>query len=132
MTCGFQRQDVLFHVLYGGNGEYISGLIRESLGNIGTEHVHEGVRQALEMYEPLESDPLNKLRVKFFVLLNEDEKMRRQVCNVTSSVYQSMCVHKAERFYDELNDAVLPSWVTDGKPDLGSMVDTLREAYLCS
>ena len=133
MTCHTQpRQDVVFHILYGGNSAYISSLIEECVVNIAAEYPSEGVRESLQSLRPNAWDSPDRLCVKFFVLLNEDEKMRTNFSNVKSSIMASLCHHKAERFYDELNDFVLPAWIKDERIDLNKMVDMLREVYLHS
>ena len=135
MTCPLlQNQTVLFHVLYGGNAEFVTGLVRESLGNVRREYPHEGVLEALRGLEPDEGDSLNRLRVKFFVLLDLDEQMRRHLCNVDArqSCMCSLPLAKAERFYAELHDVLLPAWVKNEEVDLSAFVDMLQEAYLHS
>jgi hypothetical protein len=137
-TCG-QRRDVLFHVLFGGNMEYIARLIEESVINVSREYEnHSGVAEALQLMRPVEGDSLSKLQIKFFLLLNEDETMRRNLSNVkikgkgSLMTVGSLCPHKAERFYDSLCDELIPVWIKDSRIAHDAFVDTLRKSYLCS
>jgi len=137
-TCG-QRKDVLFHVLFGANMEYIARLIEESVINIAREYENQaGVAEALQLMRPVEGDSLSKLQIKFFLLLNEDESMRKNLSNVKTKgqgallTVGSLCPHKAERFYDSLCDEIIPVWIKDCRIPHDAFVDTLRKAYLCS
>jgi len=130
---------VLFHVLYGGNMEYIARLIEESVINVSREYDNNpGVAEALQLMRPMEGDSLSKLRIKFFLLLNEDEAMRRNLSNVKTEgpgsllTVGSLCSNKAERFYDCLCDELIPTWIKDSRIPHDAFVDTLRQSYLCS
>lgn len=141
ITCGAtgQRKDVLFHVLYGANAEYISRLIEESVINIAREHPpgNNGVAEALQLMRPKEEDTVHKLQVKFFLLLNEDETMRKNLSNVKLKgegsllTVCSFCPHKAERFYDALCEELIPQWIRDCRISHATLVDSLRATYLC-
>ena len=143
ITCGAtgQRKDVLFHVLYGANAEYISRLIEESVINIAREYAggtDSGVAEALQLMRPKEGDTIHKLQIKFFLLLNEDETMRRNLSNVKLKgegsllTVCSFCPYKAERFYDALCEELIPQWIRDCRISHATLVDSLRQAYLCS
>lgn len=138
MTCAGKR-DMLSHVLYGANADFIARLIEESVINLGREYgAWDGVVEALQELRPQEGDSLNALQIKFFVLLNEDETMRRNLSNVREAgqtgmvMVCSLCPYKAERFYDMLCDELVPAWIKDGRVTRESFVDSLRQAYLCS
>ena len=137
-TCGGKR-DILSHVLYGANSEYIARLIEESVINVSRDHPqHQGVTEALQLIRPSSGDSLHRLQIKFFLLLNEDETMRRNICNVREAgqtgmlLVCSLCPHKAERFYDCLCDELIPAWIKDCRIGHEAFVDSLRQAYLCS
>jgi hypothetical protein len=137
-TCG-QRRDVLFHVLYGANMQYIARLIEESVINVSREYADgSGVADALQLMRPIEGDALSKLQAKFFLLLNEDETMRRNLANVKLKgegsllTVCSLCPLKAERFYDSLSDELIPIWIKDCRIPDEAFIDSLRQAYLCS
>jgi hypothetical protein len=146
MTCGggggSQRQDVLFHVLYGAKREYISSLIEESVINIAREYGSSGkgngMMEALQLMRPNERDSQHGLQIKFFLLLNEDEAMRRNLSNVklkgegSLRSVCSVCPHKAEIFYDNLCEQLIPQWIKDCRVTHEDFVDSLRAAYLCS
>lgn len=133
-TCQAHNKDVLFHVLYGGNRALIWNMIEECAINVAREYPSDGVREALQLLRPSEEDCLNKLRVKFFVLLNEDETMRRALCEPFKhySYIKPVCVYKARNFYDELSDSAMPTFVQDETASLESFVDSLRGVYLLS
>lgn len=132
MTCRIHKQDVLFHVLYGSNTDYLHNLIEESVINIAQEYPSDGVREILQRMRPSPSDSPQRLQARFFMLLNEDEKMRRQIEKVESSVISPLCPHKGRRFYDEMADEIFPTWIERGDLSLSYLVDTLRGAYLHS
>jgi hypothetical protein len=78
------------------------------------------------------------LQIKFFVLLNEDETMRRNLSHVEERgqtgmlMACSLCPHKAERFYDTLCDELAPTWIQDCEIPHEAFVDAIRQAYLSS
>ena len=142
MTCAAPqggKRDMLSHVLYGSNRELVVRLIEESVVNLGREYSgSEGVVDALQQLRPREGEALCRLQIKFFVLLNEDETMRRNLSNVREEgqtgmlMVCSLCPFKAERFYDSLCDELIPAWVKDSHVSHAAFVDSLRQAYLCS
>lgn len=138
MTCAGKR-DMLSHVLYGANAGFIGRLIEESVINLGREYsAWGGVAEALQLLRPREGDSLHALQIKFFVLLNEDETMRRNLSNVREEgqtgmlMVCSLCPFKAERFYDALSDELIPGWIKDCRVGHEAFVDSLRQAYLVS
>jgi hypothetical protein len=135
MTCGgvgFQKRDVLFHVLFGGNAAYIRRLVEESVVNLSREYPGDSVAEALQLMRPDERDGVHHLQIRFFLLLNEDETMRRRLAVVRTPVVTGLCPYKAERFYDLLRDELVPSWIRACSVSHGEFVDRLREGYLCS
>ncbi len=136
-TCG--KRDMLSHVLFGANTAFVARLIEESVINVSREYPNcMGVAEALQLLRPSEGDSLHKLQIKFFLLLNEDETMRRNVCSVNEQgqtgmlLVCSLCPYKAERFYDALCDELVPWWIKDCRISHEGFVDALRQAYLCS
>jgi hypothetical protein len=138
MTCSPQKRDMLSHVLFGGNLDFIARLIEESVINVGREYPMEGVAEALQLLRPCEGDSLHRLQIKFFLLLNEDETMRRNLSNVREEgqtgmlMVCSLCPFKAERFYDALCDELIPAWIKDCTLSHESFVESIRQTYLCS
>jgi hypothetical protein len=142
MTCGAGKRDMLSHVLFGANLDFIGRQIEESVINVAREYGArqggEGVAEALQLLRPREGDSLHRLQIKFFVLLNEDETMRRNLSHVNEKgqtgmlMVCSLCPHKAERFYDALSDELIPAWIKDCRVPHEAFVDSLRQAYLCS
>lgn len=138
MTCGTAKRDVLSHVLYGANLDYIARLIEESVINLSRVYPFESVIEALHGLRPQEGESLDRLRIKFFLLLNEDEAMKRNLSNVREEgqtgmlLVCSLCPYKANSFYDALCEDLIPEWIKDCRKDHASFVDSLRHAYLCS
>lgn len=132
-----QCQDVIMHVLYSGNCEaLLTSLVTESVNNIISEYsASEGVKRALAPFIPTKECPMSPamLRAVFFILLNQDSRMRNLLCTQKILPYLPMlCPHKACRFYDCLKDCVVPSWVKDESIELVAFVESLKEAYLVS
>lgn len=134
ITCFPGRQDLLFHVLYGGNAAGVRALVEQAAIDVAREYPTDGVRAALHSLRPREGDSLNRLRARFFVLLAEDEAMRRRLSEPQGGPGGPgpLCEHKARLFYDELCDELLPAFVQNQAMRLDQFVDALREAYLHS
>jgi hypothetical protein len=134
VTSATHNQDILFHVLYGGNDEHIRALIEESVIDISREYPTDDVRDSLHCIRPGTDDSLNRLRVKFFLLLGENEAMRRRISESRKSpgLLQPLCLHKARRFYDELCDDLIPEFLQNETIRLDQFVDKLRATYLHS
>lgn len=131
-TCQGARKDVLFHVLYGGNREYVARLIEKAVLHIADEYPSQRVQRALQDLRPGDGDSLNTLVIKFFALLNEDERMRCEIASVREGVVCGLCPLKGERFYDALSDELLPAWIKDERIGHDDFVERLRSAYLNS
>ena len=132
ITCG-GRRDYLFHILYGGNAGMIRSFIEQSVIDLAREYPTGGVREALHLLRPRDDDSLNRLRARFFLLLAEDEAMRRRLCAPAPGVgVVPFCEHRARFFYDELCDELIPAFVQRQAMRLDELVDRLREAYLHS
>ena len=67
-------------------------------------------------------------------LVGYEDELRAAMEYVFGStlVCDSLPLAKAERFYAELHDALLPAWVKNEEVDLSAFVDMLQEAYLHS
>lgn len=130
-----QCQDVLMHLLYSGNCQVLlHSLIMQSIHNIAADHPgSEGVRQALIPFIPSQDCPSAMLRSIFFILLNQDSKMRDSLCTQRTLPYlQTLCPHKACRLYDHLKETVVVEWVKNENVHLLEFVENLKEAYLVS
>lgn len=138
ITCGTARRDVLSHVLFGANMDYVARLIEESVINLSRSYPYESVIDALHGLRPVECDTLDRLRIKFFVLLNEDETMKQNLSNIREEgqtgmlLVCSLCPYKAERFYDALCDELIPQWAKNCQMNHSDFVEKLRGTYLCS
>ncbi len=134
-TRAHQCQDVLMHLLYSGSCEaLLRSLIAQSMQNIAAEHpASPGVRRALAPFAPSPSTPHATLRAVFFLLLNQDGRMRDALCTKRVAPYlPELCPHKACRFYDSLKESVIVDWVKDEGVHLLEFVERIKEAYLVS
>ena len=131
-----QCQDILMHILYSGNCEaLLRTLIVQSANNIASEHPTGGVRQALAPYIPTNERPMPvaTLRAVFFILLNQDSRMRDMVCAKRVLPYlPELCPHKACRLYDSLNESVVIDWIKNENVHILEFVENLKEVYLAS
>ena len=138
MTCqetGRQCQDILMHVLFSGGSEtLLRGLISLSIKNITDEFGgSKGVRDALALYILPPTCSLALLRAVFFVLLNQDSRMRSMLCKQRYiPSLPTLCPHKACVLYDQLHDTVVVEWVKKESIDLMQLEESLKEAYLVS
>ena len=111
----------------------IRSFIEQSVIDLAREYPTSGVREALHLLRPREDDSLNRLRARFFLLLAEDEAMRRRLCAPAPGVgVVPFCEHRSRFFYDELCDELIPAFVQRQAMRLDELVDRLREAYLHS
>ena len=132
-----QCQDILMHLLYSGNCEMLlRSLILQSINNIAADHPgSEGVRNALLPFVPTEANPMSPamLRAVFFILLNQDSRLRESICSKRVLSYlPELCPHKACRFYDSLKESLVVEWVKNENIHLLEFVETLKDAYLVS
>jgi hypothetical protein len=130
-----QCQDVLMHLLYSGHCEsLLRPLILQSINNIAAEHpASEGVRQALIPFIPPDACGSAMLKSIFFILLNQDSRMRDALCTQRIVQYlPSLCPFKACRLYDHLKESVVMEWVKNENIHLLEFVESLKEAYLAS
>ena len=109
-------------------------MIEESIIDISRDHRFPNVAEALQQMRPSDGDSLNKLRAKFFLLLCENEAMRKRMCEPrdSSMFIAPLCHEKARLFYDELCDELVPRFLQNETVTLDVFVDWLREAYLHS
>jgi hypothetical protein len=134
MTCQHSRQcqDILMHLLYSGGADMLlRSLIAQSIRNITDEHGSSGVKGALTLYVLPPACSLALLRGVFFVLLNQDSRMRTALCakRFLPSL-PALCPHKACRLFDQLNDNVVVEWIKNESVDLMQFEESLKEAYL--
>ena len=129
-----QSQDAAMHVLYSGASDtLLRELIHRSLCNLGEDFPTKGVRSALECFVPPREASLALLRAIFFVLLNQDSRMRAHLCSArVAPMLPALCPHKACRLYDTLREKVLRDWIKDETVGLLQLVENLKEAYLVS
>lgn len=129
-----QSQDVLMHLLYSGAAEpLLRDLITRSIQNLCEDFPTTGVRNALACFVPPKEASLALLRAIFFVLLNQDGRMRSALCSTRIlPLLPELCPYKACRLYDTLKDTVLRDWACNETIGLAQLVETLKETYLVS
>ena len=132
ITC---KNDMLFHVLYGGDAAHIRALIDKSIIDIAREYPTDGVRTALHRIRHSERDSIDKLRICFFMLLSENEAIRKRLSNPRPqriTCVEPVCEHKARLFYDELCDRLLPEFIQNETITLSDFVEQIRDTYITS
>lgn len=109
-------------------------LIEESVINISREYSSDGVKDIIVQMRPKAEDTVDMLRAKFFLLIHQDEKMRKRLDmqQGKSSIVKEVDTHKACRFYDDLGSIVIPNYMQNQTISLQDFVQELRETYLCS
>jgi hypothetical protein len=124
--------DCLMYLLYsGGSEQLLRGLIMESMQSVSAEFPTEGVREALRALVPRHGVSLAGLRVLFFLLLNQDSRMRSRLCKDRLMGYLPvLCPYKACSFYESLKETVVPLWIKDERVSLLDFEERLKEAYL--
>ena len=127
-----QYQDVVMHVIFCGGAEpLLRSLIAESIRNLSEDFPTPGVRAALAALAPVAETPLVALRVLFFLLLNQDHRMRVRLCQTGIAPYlPPLCAHKACTLYESLREAVVPSWIKNETVTLLDFAESLKDAYL--
>jgi len=103
------------------------------------------VSEVLQTMRPRRNDSVNMLRIKFFMLLCENEDMKKKLSNKTQQKFiVPLCVEKARLFYDELCDELIPEFLQatpifkktnltheqDETITFACFVDKLRASYL--
>ena len=127
-----QYQDILMHIIYSGGAEpLLRSLIAESLRNIADDFPTPGVRAALATLAPTADTPLAALRVRFFLLLNQDHRMRVRLCHGKISPHlPPVCAYKACILYEQLKESVVPAWIKNETITLLDLAENLKDAYL--
>lgn len=115
-----------------GSAPLITALINESMKNISEEFPTDGVKSALiSLIPPPSSISLASLRVRFFLLLNQDSRMRRRLCESKIAWYiPTLCPFKACNLFDQLRITLIPNWIKDETVDLLAFEEKLRDEYL--
>jgi len=110
-------------------------VIRSAVVNICAEHECEGVSEALQPFLPSQDDCLHTLRAKVLILLDQDETTRRKLCEFTTPAvknYTPVAAEKADLFYAELHERLIPDWIKNESVSGGDFIDQARMAYLIS
>ena len=135
MPCTCPHRDWLMYILYTCDSEFMGQVIRTAAEGIQAEHATQGVAEAVRPFFPSPEDCLHSLRMKLLILLDQDEPTRRKLCQYSSPVvrnYSPVPTEKANRFYVELHDKLIPDWIKDETVTAGEFVDRVRMAYLIS
>jgi hypothetical protein len=124
--------DCLMYLLYsGGSEQLLRGLIQESMQSIAADFPSDGVRESLRVLVPRREVSLAGLRVLFFLLLNQDSRMRTRLCRDRLLGYLPvLCPYKACSFYELLKEKVVLLWIKDERISLLDFEERLKDAYL--
>ena len=127
-----QYQDILMHIIYCGGAEpLLRSLIAESMCNIGDNFPTPGVRAALASLAPTAETPIAVLRALFFLLLNQDYRMRVRLCQGKIAPYLNpVCAYKACNLYEQLRESVVPAWIKNETVTVLDLAENLKDAYL--
>jgi hypothetical protein len=123
------------YILYCCDNEFMSQVIHYAVTSIEEEHDTPGVKESLKPFLPSPDDCLHGLRIKLLILVDQDEATRRKLCEFTSPVvrnYTAVPPEKADRFYADLHDNLIPEWIKDETVTPGEFVDRVRMSYLIS
>jgi hypothetical protein len=123
------------YILYSCDSDFMSQVISTAAAGIQAEHDTPGVAQAVQPFFAAPDDCLHSLRIKLLVLLDQDEGTRRRLCEYTSPAvrnYSPVPAEKANRFYVDLHERLIPDWIKDETVTAGEFVDRVRMAYLIS
>ena len=120
------------HLIYSGGAEpLLRSLIAESVRNIADDFPTPGVRAALTSLAPTGETPLADLRVRFFLLLNQDHRMRVRLCHGKVAPYlNSVCAYKACNLYEQLRESVVPAWIKNETVTLLDLAENFKDSYL--
>ncbi len=113
----------------------MSQIIRSAAKGIEEEHDTPGVTESVQPFLPSSEDCLHSLRIKLLILLNQDERTRRRLCEYTSTAVRNFTPvpeEKANRFFTELHDDLIPNWVKDETITPGEFIESVRMSYLIS
>jgi hypothetical protein len=130
ITC---TRDVVMYVLYHGDRDFLAALIQRSTDNINQRQQSEEISMQLELLAPAQDEPMATMRLRFFLLLNIDECMRRELVTEDFGLFlPRLDAAKACGFYDELADRLLPEWLKDESVSTLDVMERITDAYLVS
>jgi hypothetical protein len=135
ITCIPQKQDMLFHILFGCDEHLMRSLIDESIINIAREYNHGEIHEAVSKLRPnVGKQTVDHLRAKFFLLLNIDMQMRAKLAVVQgkSSIVKELDPHKACVFYDNLRERIIPTFLQNHCMSLEAFIMDIRDTYILS
>ncbi len=120
------------HIIYSGGAEpLLRSLVAESMRNIAEDFPTPGVRTALAALAPTAETPMAGLRVRFFLLLNQDHRMRVRLCHGKIAQYlNTVCAYKACNLYEQLRESVVPAWIKNETVTLLDLAENFKDAYL--
>lgn len=130
------HNDWMFYVLYHHDSAFLQQIIAFATKNLcETFNIVPDCSSVLEWFSSTQSDSIHTLRAKLLLLLDRDEKTRKEFTVFRSNTCRlrpPLPLAKADRFYAELHDRVIPQWVCNENISLNEFVDNARMAYLIS
>jgi len=117
MTC---PQDMIFHVIYGGDKDMALFYIHQSMKRLGAE------------WEAKEWDH-DTSRVLFFLMLEKDMDLKHALlAGLPELGIEPLPPLKAEAFFVHLYEDVIQPWLTNGNSTLRDFIDSVTNHYLVS
>ena len=135
MPCTYPHHDWLMYILYSCDAEFLRQIIRGAAISIALTHGTGGIKDALVPYAPCDDDCMHTTRIKLLVVLDQDEGTRRRLCEYKSEIardWRPVCPAKANRFYADLHDVLIPDWIKDETISHSEFIDRVRMSYLVS
>ena len=144
MTCmqngcvsNIPHNDWMFYVLYHEDRPFLSQIISTSVRNLGAggpDTVPE-LSTLLDWFANIQTDSVHVLRAKLLVLLDQDEATRKEFTVFrpdSCRLRPPLPLAKADRFFAQLHETVIPQWLCNETISLNTLVDSARNAYLIS
>jgi hypothetical protein len=130
------NRDIIWHVLYDTDMELIRDLTLPAAKCAETDS--SGSSEIVSYVEMCKN--LTAMRVLFFIVLNVNEQLRADVCSrpFCDSVWSyhgkpaPFDGHKATRFFQDVEESCIHSWMRNEQCTATAMVENLRILYTCS
>lgn len=126
----------MFYVLYHDDHAFLRQVISSAVKNLSEIlNIIPELSSVLEWFANTNMDSVHALRAKLLILLDRDEAIRKEFTVFRSDSCRlrlPLPVAKADRFYAELHERVIPEWISNETVSLNEFIDNARMAYLIS
>ena len=129
------HNDWMAYILYHDDAPLLRQVIGSAVASLGVSMKCMPLPDTLAWFGSTQGDSMDMLRAKLVVLLDQDERTRRDFTTFRSDtcrLRQPLPPLKADRFYGQLHDEVIPKWICNEDVALETFVDDVRMAYLIS